>query len=353
MGKHRLVTFIAALIFVAAAIYLVLGLAGAWLLARGGLGMGWGSGWRGWVVIPVLVSTIFSSLTLLLFGAVLLFLARIENNLSLTRQRRREQAEQRAAARVEAPAVQVPELPVVVVPEVEAPPVEAPRVAVAAPAVAAELPKVEIEAPPVEVEAPKVEVAAPAVAAAAPTPAPPEALQDELAALRAQLAALQARLAQLEQGTGAAPAPTRLAARAEMPPLQPDLAEAKPAAAEADVSIKLPGAEEAARIAAEMAALMPPRRQPAPSPAPAAAPGISAVQPPSAPTAPAAREDDLEAIVGIGPTYARRLRQLGITTYEALAEVSDDIIRQVVGPSGGRVDREDWRGQARRLSQQR
>ena len=162
-----------------------------------------------------------------------------------------------------------------------------------------------VELPHVEVEAPKVEPI------------------DEAAALRAQLAALQARLAQLE----AAPAPqvTRMAATVAPPVIE------RPQV-EAGVSARLPGAEEAARIAAEMAALKPARRVEVVTPA-------------------AAVEDNLEVIEGIGPAYARRLRQLGITSFAALAEASDDVLLQVAGPFGERVHREDWRGQARRLSQ--
>ncbi|MGQ9767919.1 MAG: hypothetical protein ACUVSS_11495, partial [Anaerolineae bacterium] len=274
---------------------------------------------------------------------------------------------------VEAPAVTVEP------PKVE---VETPVITVEAPAVTVEPPKVEVEAPAVTVEAPavaatvprsasvaksrrsRVKVEAPAAAAIASgveTAAPgPVAPQDELAALRAQLTALEARLAQLESAVVSAPPPTRLSARAEMPQPQVEPTESAAAPVEAGVGFKLPGAEEAARIAAEMAALTPPRKQTTPSTAPAAAaPTEPSRQPvpaaaPAAAHAPAAgREDDLEAIVGIGPTYARRLRQLGITTYEALAEASDDIMRQVAGSLVNRVEREDWRGQARRLSQRR
>ncbi|MGQ9767918.1 MAG: hypothetical protein ACUVSS_11490, partial [Anaerolineae bacterium] len=147
MRKHRVVTFVAILIFVAALVYLVLGLLGAWSFGRSGVGVGWGTGWRGWIVIPMVVSMVFSALTLLLLGAVLLFLARIENNLSLARQRRREQAARRAAAPAAAVTAPVPTAPAVIVPEVEVPIVEAEAPRVEAPAVTVEPPKVEVETP--------------------------------------------------------------------------------------------------------------------------------------------------------------------------------------------------------------
>jgi predicted flap endonuclease-1-like 5' DNA nuclease len=61
-------------------------------------------------------------------------------------------------------------------------------------------------------------------------------------------------------------------------------------------------------------------------------------------------EDDLLLIVGIGPTYAVRLRELGITTFAALAKSSDEILVEVTGGNVERAIREDWRGQARQLA---
>jgi predicted flap endonuclease-1-like 5' DNA nuclease len=86
----------------------------------------------------------------------------------------------------------------------------------------------------------------------------------------------------------------------------------------------LPGADDAARISAEMAA--------------AQGLGIS----------PAG--DDLIAIKGVGPLYAQRLHAAGITTFEALAHASDELLEEITDGNLERVVREDWRGQARRMS---
>ena len=143
MHKHRTVRLVAILIFIAAAAYLVLGLIGASQIGRIGLGAGWSSGWRGWLTIPVLIGTVFGFATLMVFGAVLFFLSKIDTNLSLAKQRSAEA--KKAALRVEAPAV-----------EVKTPDVVLPRVDVETPKIEAALP--EITAPDVHVEAPKVEV---------------------------------------------------------------------------------------------------------------------------------------------------------------------------------------------------
>ena len=64
--------------------------------------------------------------------------------------------------------------------------------------------------------------------------------------------------------------------------------------------------------------------------------------------------DDLEGeIEGIGPVIASKLAELGVTTFRQIAEwTQDDIERigdQIEFP--GRIDREDWVGQARRAQQ--
>lgn len=47
--------------------------------------------------------------------------------------------------------------------------------------------------------------------------------------------------------------------------------------------------------------------------------------------------DQLEAIHGIGPTYARRLNEAGIFTYQDLADTPEDQLAQIVAPDGMRV----------------
>jgi len=251
---------------------------------------------------------------------------------------------------VEAPEVELPkvELPEVEVPEVEAPEVELPEVE--APEV--ELPKVElpeVEVP--EVQLPKVEIDAPVIETpplseesladlpplrveassvtvdtelpAVTLPPMPDAAavagaeaESEAARLRAQVAELEARLAALRQAE---------AADADAP-------------IEAGVSGKLPGADEAARIAAEMRAA-----------------GLLSHpdegSTPAAPTTPAPQADNLLLIQGIGPYYAQRLKEIGIVTFLQLAEASDETLARVTGTFSDRVKREDWRGQARRMAE--
>ncbi len=61
--------------------------------------------------------------------------------------------------------------------------------------------------------------------------------------------------------------------------------------------------------------------------------------------------DDLQAIVGIGPTYAQRFASHGITTYAQLAELSPDKAREMVGVSMGRTaEVAEWIADARRLA---
>ena len=235
----------------------------------------------------------------------------------------------------EAAASEVRRVPAIEVtaPKLEAalPEVELPQVEVAAPKLAAVLP---------EVALPQVEVAAPKLEAAVAAP-------DDVMALRAQLAALQARLAELEAqpaAVGIVPvSPEKLAA--ELPvklPAAPDATQ-QPLA----TTGRLPGVEDVARIAAEMAALKPAvRHEPAAPTVMASVDPLAAEARSPITSAPA---DDLVIINGIGPTYARRLAEVGITTFAALAEASNELLDQVTVGLPGRAIREDWRGQARQL----
>lgn len=61
--------------------------------------------------------------------------------------------------------------------------------------------------------------------------------------------------------------------------------------------------------------------------------------------------DDLQAIVGIGPTYAERFASHGITTYAQLAQLSPDKAREMVGVSMKRTaEVAEWIADARRLA---
>jgi len=236
---------------------------------------------------------------------------------------------------VEVPEVEVT-LPEVEIPEVRLPDVEISEVQLPeVEATFASLKVPEIQTPPVELTRPEeilpeVEVWAefegePPSAAVV---TPPE--DTEVASLRDEIASLRALLAQLESQAGQAAA---AAQSAEPPATEPGAG-----------ASRLPGADEIARIAAEMAAITPKRSADAP-------PDLSEPAQPPRPgqKRAAATGDNLEIIMGVGPIYAKRLREAGITTYRQLAEASYEVLDKVSRGNLERVIKEDWRGQAQRL----
>jgi len=62
--------------------------------------------------------------------------------------------------------------------------------------------------------------------------------------------------------------------------------------------------------------------------------------------------DDLTRIVGIGPTYAERLQDAGISTFSQIAALDAEEIAAVLGCPAARVERERLREQARELAGQ-
>ena len=94
MRKHRTVKIIgSSAIIVAALVYLVLGVIGAISLGGSGLGEGWSAGWRGSLAPSRFWATTFLGfVALLVFGALLYFLAKIDNNLAEAQQRMAEAA---------------------------------------------------------------------------------------------------------------------------------------------------------------------------------------------------------------------------------------------------------------------
>jgi predicted flap endonuclease-1-like 5' DNA nuclease len=60
--------------------------------------------------------------------------------------------------------------------------------------------------------------------------------------------------------------------------------------------------------------------------------------------------DDLTEIEGIGPAYAGRLNEAGITTFSQLGELSVDQVRDFMKLSESQGNPEDWLEQARDLS---
>lgn len=63
------------------------------------------------------------------------------------------------------------------------------------------------------------------------------------------------------------------------------------------------------------------------------------------------RKDDLKRVKGIGPVYEGRLNELGIFTFEQIAKLTPEAREAVEDLTGfpGRVEREDWIGQAKVL----
>lgn len=65
----------------------------------------------------------------------------------------------------------------------------------------------------------------------------------------------------------------------------------------------------------------------------------------TSPATPGVGEDDLEEINGIGPVFATRLADRGITTFAALAAVHADELAEAIDTSPARV--QDWIDQAK------
>lgn len=65
------------------------------------------------------------------------------------------------------------------------------------------------------------------------------------------------------------------------------------------------------------------------------------------PTPPAETIDDLTLINGIGPTFARRLQEAGITTFGRLAELTPEVVKELARLSDWQADPAGWIAQAR------
>jgi predicted flap endonuclease-1-like 5' DNA nuclease len=65
----------------------------------------------------------------------------------------------------------------------------------------------------------------------------------------------------------------------------------------------------------------------------------------------AGSKDDLKQIKGIGPVFEEKLNSLGIFTFEQISRLDDESIEAVESLTNfpGRVEREDWIGQAKKL----
>ena len=84
---------------------------------------------------------------------------------------------------------------------------------------------------------------------------------------------------------------------------------------------------------------------------PAAAEPVQGTPPPSLPS-PEGEPDDLKRISGIGPSIERTLHDLGIYHFRQIAQFTPDNVAWIDQRLRfkGRIEREDWIGQARRLA---
>lgn len=70
----------------------------------------------------------------------------------------------------------------------------------------------------------------------------------------------------------------------------------------------------------------------------------------------ATEADDLKDIAGIGPLLERKLHSLGVYTFRQISQLApEDVIQlnTIIEFLPGRIDRDDWTGQARRLHERK
>ncbi len=120
-------------------------------------------------------------------------------------------------------------------------------------------------------------------------------------------------------------------------------------------STKPAAAKPAARKTTKRAAAKPAPKAAKLVDAPAAKPAAKAGAKPApgaAKPVAAAKPDDLTLIKGIGPVNARKLRDHGVTTFAQIAawKRADIVNAEKYLEFDGRIDREDWKGQARQLA---
>ena len=167
-------------------------------------------------------------------------------------------------------------------------------------------------------------------------------LQTELQAARDSRSELEASLAESRKVAEARAGRVReleaaeASSRQRIGDLEDELAKAK--AAEGD-RLERQGAAPASRLLAD--------------PAPAAPPADAmAGAPPQALGAPDGEPDDLKQISGIGPGIEKILHELGIWHFRQIAQFTPDNVAWVNQRLRfkGRIEREDWINQARRLA---
>jgi predicted flap endonuclease-1-like 5' DNA nuclease len=64
----------------------------------------------------------------------------------------------------------------------------------------------------------------------------------------------------------------------------------------------------------------------------------------------AGRADDLTAISGIGPTFAKRLQEAGILTFRDLADSDEERIKEATGAAEWQANPQEWIAAARSMA---
>jgi predicted flap endonuclease-1-like 5' DNA nuclease len=176
------------------------------------------------------------------------------------------------------------------------------------------------------------------------------ALADERDRLRTELAAAREAQAQLEdslvQLRGVAD--TRASRVRELEAAEASSRE-RIARLEQELSeARMPGDRQGS---SERAATVPPGPVEAAGAVPAPAEPVQGTPPPSL-ASPEGEPDDLKRINGIGPGIEKTLHELGIWHFRQIAELTPDNIAWIDQRLRfrGRIEREDWIGQAKRLA---
>jgi hypothetical protein len=266
MRKYLVTRFVAGLLVAAAIIVLILGIVAAGAL---GLSGGWGPGSRIWLVVPIVIITFFNTALLLVFGAVLFFLTRIEMNFEIVGGKGRPGRPRPHV--VPPPSAPTPDRgPSLPVEERAAEAAAVASVAAAAAIGAAEAASSEpvsepavpgVAAETVLAEPPAAEEVPPETGAAAP-PVSEEPLSSEVVAPEPPAAAPPVSEEPLPSEVVAPEPPAEAPGTIARLPGAEILDDGTSETPEADVadnsgSLKLPGTDAAARIAREMAAFRP------------------------------------------------------------------------------------------------
>ena len=167
------------------------------------------------------------------------------------------------------------------------------------------------------------------------------AAQARIAALQNELAESDAALNETKDRLIAVQLDAR-AVEAKASPLQAELAQAKRAAEQA-MEQEMRQRELTAQLRDELAAL---KRGSTPKAAPRKAPEPAPVAETST------KADDLTVIKGIGKVIEKKLHEMGITSFRQIAAMTPEDAHRVneAIEFPGRVERENWIGQARTLS---